>query len=511
MLTPRTAPRPTASPFATIPGALRHWATQAPDRNAVVCGEELLSYAALDAAVTEAAAQLIRRGVVQGDRVVLAGHNSIAWVIWYLATLRMGAVVAPANNRLSPGQFLQQAHLLEAALVLRDPAHAELTHDAERAGFVVVELALPQPADVHEDFAIPAPDAPALISFTSGTTGDPKGAVLTHENLLGGSRVFADVTGSTHADSTLVLVPLFHNTGFVDQLGHMLVVGGQTNLLPQFKTAHAVAELAQRPVTFLTAVPSILRLLMVAEDADAAFGNAHTVLFGGSPMPAAWTAEMLNRWPHLKLIHGYGLTEFTSACSFLPPALVQTDGESVGYPAPGVRLRIVDGGADQPSGSVGEVWAAGPTRMTEYWRAPELTAAKLEGEWLRTGDLGYLDERGLLWLTGRIDDVINRGGEKILPSHVESCLAEVAAISDAAVFGVDDPILQQRVAAALELRPGGAFDEQQVRAHLAARLPDYAIPESWFVLDQLPRTASGKVDRRAAQTATVPHSQENTP
>ena len=161
---------------------------------------------------------------------------------------------------------------------------------------------------------------------------------------------------------------------------------------------------------------------------------------------------------------------------------------------------------------MGEVWAAGPTRnLSEYWRAPELTAAKLEGEWLRTGDLGYLDERGLLWLTGRIDDVINRGGEKVLPSHVESCLAEVAAISDAAVFGVDDPILQQRVAAAVELRPGGAFDEQEVRAHLAVRLPDYAIPERWFVLDQLPRTASGKVDRRAAQTATIPHLQENTP
>ncbi len=143
------------------------------------------------------------------------------------------------------------------------------------------------------------------------------------------------------------------------------------------------------------------------------------------------------------------LTEFTSACSFLPLALVQTDGESVGYPSPGVRLRIVDGGADQPAGSVGEVWAAGPTRMTEYWRAPELTAAKLEGEWLRTGDLGYLDSRILLWLTGRIYDVINRGGEKVLPSHVESCLAEVAAISDAAVFGVDDPILQQLVTTAV--------------------------------------------------------------
>ena len=256
MLSPSTAPARTRVPFATIPGALRHWATEAPGRGAVGCGDELLSYAALDAAVTSAASQLIRQGVGHGDRVVLAGHNSIAWVIWYLATLRMGAIVAPANNRVSPPQFLHQARLLDAVLILSDPAHVQLTHDAQRAGFVVGELALPQPADVHEDLANPVPGAPALISFTSGTTGDPKGAVLTHENLLHGSRAFADVTGTTPADSTLVLVPLFHNTGFVDQLGHMLVVGGQTNLLPLYKTAHAVAELGRRPVTFLTAVPT---------------------------------------------------------------------------------------------------------------------------------------------------------------------------------------------------------------------------------------------------------------
>ena len=500
--------------FDSIPGALRHWAAVQPNAIALDDGSETLTYQDLSDRVEAAAVALSALGVNAGDRVVIVGHNSVPWVVAYLAVLRAGAVIAPANNRLNPAQFAEQADLLDARLVLHDEHHTDLAHQAHCAGRSVRALAAlaTSPPDTASSRAteVSSPDAPALISFTSGTTGLPKGAVLTSAALFAGSAVFADYLASTQDDSTLVLVPLFHNTGFVDQLGHMLVCGGRTNLLRRYRTADAVAELTRQPVTFVTAVPSIIRLLMVADAADDALAGAQTLLFGGSPMPAAWSQELMDRWPGLRLVHGYGLTEFTSACTFLPHELMLTDGESVGFPAPNVEVRIVDD-QDNPCkvGQVGEIWVTGPTRMREYWRNPELTAAKLRGPWLRTGDLGYQDERGLLWLTGRTDDVINRGGEKVLPAFVESCLAEIPAIAQAAVFGVADPILQNRIAAAIELRPRATFDEEAARQLLAQRLPDYAIPERWFVFDALPRTASGKLDRRAATQLATPDNQEN--
>lgn len=481
----------------TLPETLRHWSRRTPNRTALVHGEHSLSYAQLSSAAEAAVAGLMSRGVQSGDCVVLVGDNSVEWVVAYLATLRLGAVVSPANNRLNPSQFREQCDVLDAGLVLYDEAHADLARAGGRPVADVAELSSGC-EDAVADLPWPAPEAEALVSFTSGTTGAPKGAVLTHDALFQGSHVWPTYLGTGRSDSTLVLVPLFHNTGFVDQLGHMLIAGGATHLLGRYKTAEAIAELAARPVTFLTAVPSILRLLTVAKDADSAFAHARIVEFGGSPMPEAWSAEIHRRWPAIQLIHGYGLSEFTSVCTFLPHDLVLVKGESVGRAAPGVDLQItrVDGAAAQTD-EVGEIWVKGATRMLRYWGQPELTAQKFAGDWLRTGDLGRVDSDGLLWLTGRVDDVINRGGEKVLPAFVESRIAELPEVAEACVFGFDDPILQQRVAAAIQVRPGFTFAQDEAVERLRSTLPDYAVPERWFQYDELPRTASGKTDRRA--------------
>nr|WP_218680966.1 class I adenylate-forming enzyme family protein [Rhodococcus qingshengii] len=484
----------------TIPSALDAWSAVQPEAPALTQGGQTINYRELRDKVHRTVSGLSHAGVGPGDRVVLVGVNSIDWVVAYLAILRMGAVVVPTNSRLSEQQFADQCSMLGAVLVLHGVEHRELVAAASTENRTIRALTDLMNGGDHDeatvDIDLPDGDALAMVSFTSGSTGVPKGAMLTHSALANGSRAFKDLMGSGPADSTLILVPMFHNTGFVDQLGHMILAGGHTHLLARFTTADAVAEFAERPVTFVTAVPSILRLLMVAEDADHVFSEAKVVVFGGSPMPAAWTQELLHRWPHLRLIHGYGLTEFTSACTFLPSELVATRGESVGVPAPGVALKIVDSEGRQVGvGVEGEVLLSGPTLMLGYWCQPELTAEKLRDGWLRTGDLGHLDDEGLLWLSGRVDDVINRGGEKVLPAHVESCLAEYPEVSDAVVFGYADPILQNRVAAAIELRSGHYFDGSEIRRRLLLRLPDYAVPESWVIYEHLPRTASGKVDR----------------
>lgn len=482
-------------PFVTLCEALAHWAREAPERIALTQGDHQLTWANLSLRVGQCRKWLRERGVKSGDRVVIVGHNSVPWVIHYLAVIGLGAVVAPANNRLNPAQFADQAKLLEAALVLHDDDHSEIV--SRVAGVPIHDLfhELPSQADT-EDIAL-QPDAPALISFTSGTTGSPKGATLSQRALAEASWAFVRVMHTTQEDSTLVVVPMFHNTGFIDQLGHMLLVGGRTDLLKKFRTALAVQALIDRPVTYLAAVPSIHRLIMLADGADQALSHLRILLYGGSPMPHTWIEEYLTRWPQIQLYHGYGLSEYGSAISFLPPQLARDFGESIGLPVPFTSIRIVgDDGTDVPPGEVGELWAKGPTVMLGYWQQPQLTASKIVDGWLRTGDLARA-EGDLYYFEGRVDDVINRGGEKVLPAHIEGLLATIPEVALGCVFAVSDSILQNRVFAAIEERPGLVFDEQSTLEQLREQLPDYAVPERVFAQTPLPRTASGKVDRRA--------------
>jgi len=340
-------------------------------------------------------------------------------------------------------------------------------------------------------------DDTALVSFTSGTTGVPKGATISHGALYEMSRSFSNYFGTGPDDSTLVMVPIFHNTGFVDQLGHLILSGGMTSLLQRYGTARAVSELIEHPVTYLAVVPSMLRMLMLHDAAEQVFAGIRTIMFGGSPMPGGWTDELFRRWPHLRLVHAYGLSEFTSVCTFLPPDMVSTKGESVGLPLPGVEIAVMRDGEEVAAEEFGEVWMSGPTRMAGYWRRPDLTSEVFVGPWLRSGDVGRVDSEGFLWLAGRVDDVINRGGEKILPSFVESHISHHPAIASSAVFPYPDEVLQQRVAAAIQLRTGARIDETDMKRFLAESMPDYAIPDVWVEYDELPLNASGKIDRRA--------------
>lgn len=495
----------------TLGQAVTHWAATRSDSLALRCGADEMTWSELDTAMTRLGAALSARGVGVGDRVVLLGENSLDWVVAFLGCQRAQIVVVPMNTRLAPSQIVTQVGKVDAKVVLHDAGLAQPGLQ-ESTGAACVELAeltrSTGDAPVLTDLATVErrsdDDVPALISFTSGTTGIPKGAVVSSLALATFARSFSDYFGTGPTDSTLIFVPIFHNTGFADQLSHMIASGGTTSLLRRYRTDDAAAELVANPATFLAAVPSMLRMLMLHRDADAIFRDVRTIMFGGSAIPAAWVDELHRRWPHLELVHAYGLSEFTSVCTMLPSDLAATKAESAGLPLPGVDLRVVDEqGRDVASGQSGEVWVSGPTRMLGYWNEPALTASKLVGRWLRTGDLGHVDSDGLLWLHGRVDDVINRGGEKIMPTFVESHIARHESVAAACAFGYPDEILRQRVAAAVEVRPGSEFDAREVREFLCAALPDYAIPDRWVVCEHLPLNASGKFDRPALSAQLV--------
>ncbi|HKP18527.1 MAG TPA: class I adenylate-forming enzyme family protein [Gaiellaceae bacterium] len=467
-----------------LPDVLRRRARAQPGATALTAGEAGLTYGELDRAVTDAARRLAGVGVKPGARVVLAGPNSVEWVVAFLAGLRLGAVVVPLNTRLSPAEVRRQLELCEPGVVLAAEETASLVERACAPDVLRLDGLAALPARPLDEPRLP-PTAPALISFTSGSTGPPKGAVISHGALVRSASSFVPALETSSADSTLVLVPLFHNTGFADQLTQMLLVGGAVDLLPEFRTEAAIEALARRPASYLIAVPSILRLLMLHDRATEAFRACRVAVYGGAPMPAGWIYELGQRWPALGLFNCYGLTEFTSVSHLLAPEFALTRSESVGRPVEGVRHRI------SPDG---EVWLSGPMRMTGYWRAEAQTRDVFHGPWLRTGDLGTIKD-GFLNLIGRSAEVINRGGEKIYSARIEAALAELPDVADAAVVGAPHPILLERVVAWIVPRDRGGFDEGAARAHLLERVPDYAVPEAFFVADELPRGGAGKLDR----------------
>ncbi len=494
----------TGEQILTIPDALRHWARAQPNAPALSAGAEELGYRDLETVVKEAAERLNGGGVQPGERVVLLGHNSVEWTVAFFAGLRIGAIVVPLNARLSPLEISRQLQVTAPRLVLVGTSVVPVMEQADiapRTAILTLERdggnrSLWQLPRAKLTGAPPPPDAPAVIAFTSGTTGSPRGAVLQHGALVRSASAYVAGLQTSSTDRTTVLVPLFHNTGFVDQLSQMTLVGGAVDLVPEFSVGAAIAALARRPPTFLIAVPSIFRLLMLSADADAAFRDCRIGAYGGASMPAAWIEELAGRWPHLRLFNCYGLTEFTSVTHLLTPEYALTRGDAVGRPVKDVRQVVADERRRElPPGESGEIWVSGPMRMLGYWHDEAATRKVFRGDWLRTGDLGSVDQHGFLSVAGRAADVINRAGEKIHAAHVEAALSELTEVAQAAVIGAPHPIFGERVIAAIVPRGAEQLDLEVVRSHLLGRVADYAVPEAFLLVDELPRNAAGKLDR----------------
>jgi long-chain acyl-CoA synthetase len=490
-------------PPTTLAAVLRDQTARSPARTAVTTGVLELTYGELLSSVDDMVGRLGRLGVEAGDRVALLGVNSIEWVLAFLGCIDLGAIVVPLNYRLSPAELGDQLALVQPRLVLCDDELAGAVSPGEG---VEVRTLTAGSGDRHSiwsvnparaESAAPSATAPALISFTSGSTGTPKGAVITHGALLLAARAYQRALHTDEEDRTLVLGPLFHNTGFCDQLAHMLIVGGTVDLMPTFGTQAAREALRRRPASYLIAVPGVLRLLALSDDAETIFGACRIACYGGSPMPPAWSAELNRRWPRLGLYNCYGLTEFTSVSHILKPVDLDAHDDSVGRPVPGVEQRIVGGHGDElPTGEAGMLHLAGPTRMAGYWRAPDRTREVLRGRWLITGDLASVDSGGFLHVLGRESEVINRGGEKVSPSQVEAALSMEELVTEAAVVGAPHPIFGQRVVAFVSTRGNVELDVEQTRHRMLAQVADYAVPEVFLIVDELPRNAAGKVDRR---------------
>jgi O-succinylbenzoic acid--CoA ligase len=480
------------------------------EREALVTDRHRLDYAKLDRVADRLAGHFHRLGIVRGDRVVLFLPNDREFVYALLATWRLGAVAVPVNVREQRPELAfilaqcgARAIVFNATLADRLPLPTEGLPLAVRvsAGSAPGAVALDELLEARSP-AAPAADPdeqePAVILYTSGTTGRPKGAMLTHLNLIHSALHYRTCMRLTAADRSLLAVPATHVTGIAAIILALFAVGGCVIAMREFK-ARAFLELAARErITHTLIVPAMYNLCLLDPEFDRFdLGGWRIGGFGGAPMPEGTIRALAEKLPGLTLLNAYGATETTSPTTIMPPGLQAANLDSVGVVVPCGAVRVMDdAGREVPPGETGEIWIAGPMVVPGYWDNPEATAREFERGYWKSGDLGSIDARGFLRIFDRKKDMINRGGYKVYSAEVESVLSLHPAVVESALLAVPDPVLGEKTRAIVVARPG--CDADVLRAHCSRHLADYKVPDFFaFRSEPLPRNANGKVLKRA--------------
>jgi O-succinylbenzoic acid--CoA ligase len=475
---------------------------------AIICGAQRLSYAELDARSRRVAAGLERAGIQAGERIALYTGNCPEFAIAALAAWRLGAIIVPINPRNSRdelafmlGQCGAAAIIYEAELADRVPNNAAVPCVRQRyvIGNGTGAISFAALLDTQDDIvpAAPPQEQTAVILYTSGTTGRPKGAMLTHLNLISSVLHFEVALGLTPADRSLLAVPISHVTGLVAILLPLLHLGGTVVMLREFKAPDFLALAARERITYTLVVPAIYNLILRApEFASHDLSGWRIGGFGGAPMPEPTIVELAGKLPGLIPVNAYGSTETTSPATAMPLGLQAEHLDSVGRVLPCADIRVMDdAGFEVAPGAPGELWIAGPMVVPGYWDNPEATAKEFVGGYWKSGDIGSIDAQGYVRVFDRKKDMINRGGYKVYSAEVESVLVSHPAILEAALIGVPDPVLGEKTHA--HIVPRSPLDADAVRRHCAAYLADYKTPD--FVTlrsEPLPRNPNGKVLKR---------------
>ena len=500
---------------AHLPAMLAQAAAQDPVAEALVDNERRWSWGALADQAARVAVGLRAAGVAAGDRVVLLAPNRAEFVIACHAVLRLGAVLVPVSMREAGPGVAYILNQCRASLVIADAAMVPLLPGALEDGQPLRRVALPAAAAVEgwlpwadllasgatafQD-AQPAEDDAAVILYTSGTTGKPKGAVLTHLNLIHSVLHYRHCLGLRPGERGLLAVPASHVTGLVALVLAMAGVGGAVVLLAEFKAASSLALVARERVSYTLMVPAMYALwLREPTLAQTDLGSLRLAGFGGAPMAPATIAGLRENCPGIRLFNAYGSTETASPATMTPPGSDRL--EAVGRPLPCADIRVMDDdGREVPAGTPGEVWIGGPMVVPRYWDNPQATGDGFVAGYWKSGDIGTLDAEGYLYVHDRKKDMINRGGYKVFSVEVENCLLGHPAVQEAATVGVPCPVLGERIHAFV-YAPGMA-DADTLRDELVARcrteLADYKTPDFWtWLAEPLPRNANGKVLKRS--------------
>lgn len=491
----------------SLAASLAASARRGPDLPAVTDANGCWTYGELHERVLRLAAGLRAHGVRPGDRVGFLGKNSTALLEVLFATSALGGVFVPLNWRLAPAEL--EDIVLDAGLhtLFLPEEHADAVTEGAWRSCRSVHLGMP--AELYAAGALPrhervAAEQTALLIYTSGTTGRPKGVVLTHGNLWWNAVNVLLALDFRHDDVSLVVAPMFHIGGLNMTTLLTLQKGGHVVVHPGFEPAAVLEEIERSRVTSLFAVPAMLSALQqepgyVTRD----LSSLRMVVCGGAPVPPPLLRSYLDRG--VAVLQGYGMTETAPAITILPGSQALAKVGSAGTPVPFVELRLVGSdGAEVPPGERGEICVRGPNVTPGYWAQPAATEAAFDPEgWLHTGDIGYLDGDGCLYVVDRLKDMVISGGENVYPAEVEAVLHEHPAVLDIAVIGLPDARWGEAVTAVVVPAAGHALGLEEIRAFAGERLARYKLPLRLELVEVLPRNPAGKVRKdqlRAALT-----------
>jgi long-chain acyl-CoA synthetase len=498
-----------------VADVIRRTAASCPDVVALAHGDRELSYAELDARSSQLAQALLACHVGVGGRVAYLGRSSPEVIELLCAVSKIGAVIVPLNWRLSKRELAGVLANAQAPVLIADTAHLETAERLVSESPVPVELrivAADGPRAYEPWLSAHAASDPGgrgepgdviVQMYTSGTTGAPKGVLTTHRNLAAAATTSAD-WGFDATTISLTPLPLFH-IGGIGWVYCGLWHGATTILVSEFEPADALETLERCRVTNPIFVPTMLQMMTAVPGAAARdYSALRTIVYGASPITTTALRATLDTF-RCGLLGLYGLTETTGGVVHLDPGDHHREGprqhllRSVGRPYAWVQLRICDPatGDPLPNGSVGEVWLRAPNVMSGYFRRPEDTAAALTPEgWLRTGDGGYLDEEGYLFLADRVNDMIISGGENVYPIEVEEVIAQHPAVADVTVIGVPDDHWGEAVLALVIRREGATVQAPELLGFARERLASYKLPRTIKFVEEFPRTPTGKVLKR---------------
>jgi fatty-acyl-CoA synthase len=474
-------------------------ASLGPDRLALVDAGDgtRLTYAQLDARAERAAGFLAGQGVARGDRVGVLSLNRAPVVDLLFGCGKIGAVLTPLNTRLSSTELAGIALDADLSLLLHDPDHAHLA--SRIAGVPILGLE----HDRHLDAAPPSVpvrlrhEDPWIICFTGGTTGRPKGAVLTHGNVRWNA--MNTVTGwSLRPDDVApVFTPLYHTGGLNVLMTPLMHIGGAAVLVRAFDPDAAFDLIQEHRMTYVFMVPSMFRMMMRSPRWEhERFDTVRDFVTGGAPCPRDIHEAFAAKGKRFRM--GYGLTEAGPNNFHIDPALALERHGSLGLPLPFVRTMIRDeAGRECAPGRIGELLIKGPHVFAGYFRRPVETREAFVDGWLRTGDLARRDPDGHHHIVGRLKEMYISGGENVYPAEVEEALISHPAVTDAAVVGVPDERWGEAGLAAVVCGPGSRVDEEELGSFLRERLARYKVPRRFVFLDELPRTGAGKTDKKS--------------
>jgi len=502
--------------------SLDYWAGVRPGTEFAVQGERRLTYREALDTVNRLANAFVAAGLRADDRVAVLSKNNIEYVLLYFAASKAGVAVVPLNYRLAVPEWTYilddaQPRILIAAgqyLATIDGFRSKL-ETVER--FVVSDaVSLAGWENLHE-WLSKEPDAPperlvtdesdAYQMYTSGTTGRPKGAVLTHRAVTANVDQIGHELQLEPAERSLVVAPLFH-AGTVPSTFSCVSRGGCLSIQETFDPSEVVRALSEERICYAVLVPSMIQACLVGmpDAAERSYDSLRLVYYGASPIAEQTLRRAMDVF-RCGFVQSYGMTEATQSLTFLSltdhrrgldeqPKLLL----SAGLPAKGTEIRIVDeNDAPLPNGVPGEIVACGPQLMRGYWNRPEESAEVLRGGWLHTGDIGSMDDEGYLYVQDRLKDMIVSGGENVYPRVVEDVLFRHPAIADAAIIGVPDERWGETVKAVVVLRAGTTVTEEEILGFCRGKLGGFELPRSVDFVDALPRNPSGKVLKRVVR------------